>query len=78
MERTKSAARAMLELKYPNRPVTDVAVRLTVPIEIKYQKFIEEGCVVKTRRMSMDEVDIIFFILNLIYMSLGSSTVHQA
>ena len=59
---TRDAAKEKLEWKYTDRPVTEEAIRLTVPLEIKYWRFDEDGAVVRSREMELNEVNTIYLI----------------
>ena len=53
---TRDTARTLLELKFQNRPVTETGIKMTVPVEIKYQRIVEQGFVTFNRQMRLDEV----------------------
>ena len=52
----------MLEWKYPHRQVSEEAIRLTVPLEIKYWRFTDAGSITRIRQIEMSEVKIYLFI----------------
>ena len=63
VEKARAAAKGMLEWNFPHREVTEAAIRLTVPIEMKYWKFAEnDGSITKIREMERNEVK--FYVAN--------------
>ena len=45
-----------MECKYPDRPVPEEAIKLTVPLEIIYWIFDEDGTVIRSGEMELNEV----------------------
>ena len=58
VQRTRAAARQVLEMKYPNMDISHQAISKTAPLEIKYQAFVRDSIVTKTRDLDKLEVKV--------------------
>lgn len=52
VEKTRSAARHFLQMKYPGTNISEEFIKATSPLEIKYAAFIREGSVTRTSNLS--------------------------
>ena len=56
VEKARKAATSLLELKYPERARSDVSIKLTTQLEVKYFNFNNPEMIVKSRDLTKTEV----------------------
>ena len=56
MEKAKKASKCLLEIKYPDRVKSEVSVKLTAPLEVKYHNLTSPGAIEKMQDLTSSEV----------------------
>ena len=56
VEKAKKASTCLLEIKYPDRVKSEVSVKLTAPLEVKYHNFTSPGAIEKMKDLTSSEV----------------------
>ena len=56
VEKAKKASTCLLDMKYPDRVKSEVNVKLTAPLEVKYHNFTSPGVIEKTKNLTSSEV----------------------
>ena len=56
MEKAKNASTFLLEMKYPERVRSEVNLKLTAPLEVKYYNFNNPGVIEKIKDLTNSEV----------------------
>ena len=49
VDKSRKAATALLELKFPDRDVNNASLQMTTPLEIKYHKFSQKDMIKKNK-----------------------------
>ena len=56
VDKSRKAATALLELKFPDRDVNNASLQMTTPLEIKYHNFSQKDMIKKSKDLKGHEV----------------------